>query len=203
MSLRALGFMIALKSSASLGFSEKTIAQPGPRNHAPACLALQLTAAIDAAPADQIDGGVGHHATTLLLRNQSAAACTLSGVPNLRMSSAATHSPIFLNVCSPCSNYLFGPQPQAEVILQPKQPAYLVLGFNTNDGNGACTKADPSRGPQFQSSGVTLRLYLSGQRKQPLQIRLKNWRSCGAVDLTPVLAKPPKGGSLNGRTAPR
>jgi hypothetical protein len=151
------------------------------------CKASQLSVSEDRKESDGIDGGVGHHAITIAIQNRSSSACVLYGVPTLNLSESGNR-PFSVQVCSNCESYLFGKQPIAEISLEPKRSAYVVLGYNINDRNGQLQCSEPH-------AALTLKLYLSNQR-EPLSTRIVVPRICGGVDITPFLAKPPEHGSL-------
>ncbi len=162
------------------------------------CQSAQLLATEDRKESDGIDGGLGHHAMTIAILNHSSSSCVLQGVPTLGLSYTTTRLPFPVTFCSNCVDYLFPRQPVAEIILEPKQAAYVVLGYNTNDGNGKCTEGDAKYLPVFQLSDLTLTLYLPNQFESPLKLKIDGWRSCGAIDITPFLKQPPMESSLPG-----
>lgn len=146
-------------------------------------MALQLSAAVDDKEPEQVDGGVGNHAVTLAIQNVSPSTCFLQGVPGVATFDASNH-PLPLQVCQNCPDYLFQPQPATEVLLLPRRSAYLVVGYNINDGAGTCI--EPARLDLFLSRDV-----------HPLRARLSGIsRFCGGVVITPFLPKPPADGFL-------
>jgi hypothetical protein len=62
-------------SFASLMPAGLAMAQPLP------CRAAQLIATEDRKESDSVEGGLGHHAMTIAIRNRSSAECFLEGVP--------------------------------------------------------------------------------------------------------------------------
>jgi hypothetical protein len=62
---------------------------------------------------------------------------------------------------------MFSIQPVKDVVLEPMKSAYVLLGFDSNDGAGTCTEADPKFGPQFSYSTMALDLRLLNQ-KEPM-----------------------------------
>lgn len=176
------------------GSSNLARAQPKP---APPCKTSQLSALEDTQEADQVDGGLGHHAMTIAIQNRSSSTCVLNGVPALILSYFPEDRSVPARVCSNCDDSLFSSQPIKDVVLEPTKSAYLVLGYNINDGAGACIEADPPFGPQ---DSVALDLRLPDQN-EPLRIVFPMWRSCGAIDITPFLGKPPADGVLPGYRA--
>jgi hypothetical protein len=155
-----------------------------------ACNASQLSATDDRKESDGMDGGLGHHAITIAIQNRSSSPCVLHGVPTLTLSSSMGRT-FAVQVCLNCVAYLFDKQPVADIPLEPKKSAYVVVGYNTNDGNGQlqCTKADPNNTIMFN-------LYLP-QQSEPLKLKVFWQRSCGELQITPFLAKPPAGGALS------
>lgn len=129
-----------------------------------------------------MSAGLGHHALTIAVQNLSYSLCFLRGVPTFTFSDAANHR-LPLHVCPNCGDYLFRRQPVEEIPLGPGGLAYVVVGYDINGPNGKCRKP------------ITLRLHLGWQRKS-LAIRAAMLRSCGAVDITPFLGKPPVEGFL-------
>jgi hypothetical protein len=153
------------------------------------CKTSQLSAMEDRKEADGIDGGAGHHAMTIAIQNRSSSSCALKDVPVLRLSYLPKR-PFAVHVCRNCDDYLFSRQPVKDVVLEPMGSAYLVLGYNSNDGAGTCTEADPKFGPRASYATMALDLRLPKQN-DPLRIVFPEWRSCGAIDVTPFLDKPP------------
>jgi Protein of unknown function (DUF4232) len=129
---------------------------------------------VDSKESDQVDGGLGHHAMTIDVKNLSSSLCSLQGVPALTLLDKANH-PLCVPVCPNCGGYLFPKQAVQEVLLPPNASAYLIVGFNINDGVGPCRNAK------------TLSLRLSGQRNK-LKISVGGMRTCGPVDITAFLA---------------
>jgi hypothetical protein len=170
------------------GSSSLAVAQP-----ALPCKSSQLSAMEDTMEADGIDSGVGNHAMTIAIQNQSSLSCVLKGIPTLTLSYPAPSRPFSVRVCSNCDGSLFSSQPIKDVVLEPMKSAYLVLGYNINDGAGPCTEADPKFGPSYSTMALDLRL---PNQNEPLRMVLPAWRSCGAIDITPFLGKPPVDGFL-------
>jgi hypothetical protein len=177
-------------------------AQASPREGASPCKISQLSAVNDKKASDTIPGGVGHHAITIAIQNSSASSCVLRGVPTATLSYPPSGRPFALNICANCQDYLFSSQPSEVILLRPYESAYVVLGFDINDGNGTCTAADSRFKPRFQYATATLGLYLADQ-KEPLRIVFDEWRSCGAIDITPFLKQPPMHGSLSRSGSPQ
>lgn len=69
-------------------------------------------------------------------------------------------------------------------------PAYVAVAYDINDGAGNCREA------------ATLAIHLRDQR-EPLNVNVvqggDKMRSCGGLDITPFLAKPPVEGILPGQ----
>ena len=78
----------------------------------------------------------------------------------------------------------------------------MVLSFDTNDGNGTCTEADPRFKLRFHYAIMTLVLHLVGQ-EQSLRIVFDEWLSCGVIDVTPFIKEPPTDGVLASRGSPQ
>jgi hypothetical protein len=161
-------------------------AQEKPPVQVAPCKASQLSATEDQAEADSVEGGLGHHAKTFAIRNRSVSLCVLEGVPTLTLADKANRS-LRASVCSNCPDYLFASQPVRRIVLKPNQSAYLVIAYNINDGVGECREA------------ATLGFHLRDQR-EPLNVNVvqgrDEMRSCGGLDITPFLAKPPVDGFL-------
>jgi hypothetical protein len=180
-------FVIPCVASA---FSSPAVAQINTSERVSLCKASQLSAKQDLRESDEVDGGVGHHAMTVEIQNHSSSACVVRGIPALTLLDAAKRS-LPAAVCSNCADYLFGSQAVKGILVKPNRSAYLLIGYNINDGAGPCRRA------------VTLRLLITGER-EPLKISVVQgrdaMRSCGAVDITPFLEEPPVNGFLPGRT---
>jgi hypothetical protein len=74
-------------------------------------------------------------------------------------------------------------------MLQPRQAAYLVVQYTAIAGDEGCKEA------------ATISLQLAKDDK-PLRIHLTGMRTCGVVDVTPLLAKlPPNGRFPNSEAA--
>lgn len=153
------------------------------------CKVSQLSATEDRKESDGIDGGTGNHAMTVAVQNRSSLPCVLHGVPSLSVLDAANHT-FSVSVCANCDDYLFRSQPVGRIVLEPNKSAYVVLGYNINDGeNGEI----PCR------YAVALSLYLPNESK-PLELDVRQgrdkMRSCGPIVVTPFLEKPPVNGFL-------
>jgi hypothetical protein len=189
-----LGFLpiwLALASSSNVVIAQTNAAGP-----ISPCKASLLSAMEDTQEADEVDGGLGHHAITIAIQNRSSSSCVLNGVPALTLSYFPENRTFPVRVCSNCGeDYLFSSQPVKDVVLEPWRSAYVVLGYNINDGAGTCTEADPKFGPTTSYSTMALDLRLPNQ-SEPLRIVFPLWRSCGAIGVTPFLEKPPVDGLL-------
>ncbi|MGA2561764.1 MAG: hypothetical protein ABSF17_19000 [Terracidiphilus sp.] len=159
------------------------------------CKPSQLSAVNDRKDSESVAGGLGHHAITIAITNRSLSSCVLQGVPSVALSYYPSGRSFALKTCANCLDYLFSKQDENAIILKPLESAYVVLGFDINDGNWTCTEADPKFGPRFQDASMALGLKLADQKK-PLRIIFKEWRSCGPIDVTPFLRQPPMNGSL-------
>jgi hypothetical protein len=122
--VQALPILIAL-SFVSLLPAGVAVAQPLP------CKATQLIAAEDRQESDEVDGGLGHHAGTIALRNRSSAECVLAGQPAVALR-GESNRPLAAQFCANCVDYLFDKQPVQRVLLKPNETAYLVLGYDIN-----------------------------------------------------------------------
>jgi hypothetical protein len=138
------------------------------------CRASQLSATEDSKESDQLEGGLGHFAKTIEIKNLSSSPCSLRGVPELRFLDK-TNRPLGVHVCPNCGDYVFPKGPVREVLLEPNESAYLLVGFDVNDGVGPCRNAD------------RLSLRIAGQRE--LRINTDGFRTCGGVDITPFIAR--------------
>ena len=86
-----------------------------------------------------------------------------------------------------CGDYLFDKQPVQRVLLKPNETAYLILGYNINDGTGTCSDA----------LTVNLRLpHEESMLKIDVTQNGQAMRSCGKIDVTPFLSKAPVDGFL-------
>jgi len=177
--MRVLLFCFAL-CSVLLISSHIAMARPAP------CKVAQLIAEEDRNDADEIDGGAGHHAMTIAIRNRSSEECLLEGVPTLILSGKASR-PFTVRLCSICSDYLFDMQPVDKIMLKPNTSAWVVLGYEINDGGGTCRDA----------ATVSLRLQNEVAALRIDMVRHGGaMRSCGKIDVTPFLSKPPVDGFL-------
>ena len=164
-------------------FSAAAMSQSGKPAIGAPCQSSQLSASIDNKESDQIDGGVGNHAITIAISNISPSRCTVNGVPGLTLLDTAKRR-LQIPVCQNCQGYLFHTQPPGEVLLDPGAAAYVVIGYNINDGAGPC------------SQPATLSLRPPGDSR-PLRASFAGFsRICGKVNITPFLAKPPVDGFL-------
>jgi len=190
-----------LLSWALISSSVFASAQASSREKALPCKTSQLSAVNDQKNSDTIDGGVGNQAITIAIENRSSSSCVLRGVPGVTLSYYPSGRPFALRVCANCSDYLFSRQAVDTILLNPQGSAYVVLGFNINDGVGACTEADPKFKPRFHYATMTLGLHLLDQ-EQPLRIVFDEWLSCGAINVTPFLKNAPIDGALPRRDSP-
>ena len=142
----------------------------------------------DRTEAHEIDGGLGHGAMTIAIQNRSSSRCILQGIPTLKFL-GKSESPFSVSVCSNCADYLFSGQPVDEIRLEPKAIAYVVLGYDINDG---------AHGEIACRTAVAFSLRLQAWNEH-LRFRPQDrdgMRSCGPVNITPFLAKPPVDGDL-------
>ncbi len=127
---------------------------------------------------------------TIAIRNRSSSACVLRGIPALAFFETSRRRS-FVPVCANCDDYLFRVQPVTDIVVEPNSSAYVVVGFDIEDGAGPCRNA------------ARLNLYLPNNRS-PLRFSViqgrDRMRSCGQVDITPFLGKPPANG-FSARTA--
>ncbi len=130
-----------------------TIAQVKAAERVSPCKASQLSAANDLNESDWLDGGTGHHALTIVVQNRASSPCLLQGIPTVAFLDKSKHR-LVVPVCSGCLDYLFPVLPAREIILQPKGSAYVVLGYDINNGEHG---EIPCR------NAVTLSLHLPGQ----------------------------------------
>ncbi|HEX3942177.1 MAG TPA: DUF4232 domain-containing protein [Acidobacteriaceae bacterium] len=193
---------LSLLSWALIPSSALASAQASSREKALPCKTSQLSAVNDRKNSDAIDGGVGHQAITIAIKNRSSSSCVLRGVPGVTLSYSPSGRLFLLTVCANCSDYLFSPQAIDAVLLKPQGSAYVVLGFDSNDGAGVCTEADPKFKPRSDYATMTLGLHLPDQ-EQPLEIVFDEWLSCGAMDVTPFLRQAPIDGALPRQDSPR
>lgn len=178
-----------------IGSSGFASAQLNQRAKALPCKTSQLSAVNDRKESDTIPGGVGHQAITIAIKNRASSICVLQGVPRVTLSYFLSGRSFALRTCANCLDYLFARQAEGTILLKPQESAYVVLGYDINDGNGVCTEVDPKFKPRFQYSAMTLGLYLVDQ-EPPLKIVFNEWRSCGPIDVTPFLKQPPIDGDL-------
>ena len=146
------------------------------------CNITQLAATEDS---EAMTAALGHGSLTIAVRNRSASACSLNGVPIIEFANR-TDRPIPVHVCSNCSDYMFPEQTAQTIVLRPNQSAYVVIGYTGVEGNGGCK----------QAFGLRLGLTKGGKK---LKIRLAEVRTCGVVNETPFLAKAPNGFFPGGR----
>jgi Protein of unknown function (DUF4232) len=176
--MRALRIFIAV-SSASLLAASVAMAQPLP------CKANQLIAAEDRNESDSVEGGLGHHAMTIAVRNRSSAECVLKSEPAVTLLGQANRA-LAVRPCANCVDGLFDKQPVQNILLKPNDTAYLVLGFNINDSAGTCRNA------------LTVSLGLPNKAGTLIDVAPTGdaMRSCGKIDVTPFLRKAPMDGLL-------
>lgn len=165
------------------------------QSRVPACRASQLSADEDRNESDEVEGGLGNHAMTIAIQNRSSSPCVLEGVPAIMFLSKADQQ-LPVPVCSNCNlAVLWRPQPVGKILLASRGFAYLLVGFNINDG---------ARGEIPCRTAIAVRLRLP-DRRGSLRFSFRNsegfW-SCGPVYITPVLAKPPADGVLPTVDAP-
>jgi hypothetical protein len=142
------------------------------------CKASQLSAADDPNESDWLDGGTGHHALTIIVQNRASSPCLLQGIPTVAFLDKSKHR-LVVPVCSGCLDYLFPVLPAREIILQPKGSAFVLVGYDINNGEHG---EIPCR------NAVTLSLQLPGQRALIRgSVEGPGIRSCGPVDITPFL----------------
>jgi hypothetical protein len=162
------------------------MAQPLP------CKATQLIAAEDRKESDGAEGGLGHFGMTITVRNRSSAECVLEGEPVVTLSGEANR-PLAAQLCPNCGDYLFDVQPVERVLLKPNGTGYLVLGYDIDDGTGICRVA-VTIGIRLPNEAGTLKIDVTSNGQA--------MRSCGRIDVTPFLSKPPVDGFLPRRDSP-
>ena len=150
------------------------------------CKAVQLIATEDRKELDSVEGGLGHHALTIAVRNRSSAECVLEGEPVVTFSGKANRT-LPVKFCPNCIDYLFDKQPVQRVLLKPNETGYLVLGYNINDGIGTCRDA-LTVNLRLPKDAAALKIDVT-QNRQAM-------RSCGKINVTPFLSKPPVDGVL-------
>jgi hypothetical protein len=163
-------------------FSSPAIAQIKAPERISPCKVSQLSATNDLNEADELDGGLGHHALTIAIQNRSSSPCVLQGIPAVTFLDKANR-PFAVPVCSNCPDYLFPIQLVEEILLQSKGSAYVLLGYNINNGE---------HGEIHCRTAVALSLHLPGQRdalRAGVAEGRDGIRSCGAVDVTAFLGK--------------
>ena len=128
-----------------------------------------------------------HQAMTIALENRSSAACKVEGVPDISFADSVK-KPLPVHVCSNCPAYLFPVLPVETVVLQPRKSAYIVVEYTAVAGDAGCKDA----------ATVSLRLTKDGK---PVRIHLSGLRTCGVVDVTPLLPKLPPDGRFSGSEA--
>jgi hypothetical protein len=148
--------VLLLTSGAAATSSIPATAQVNAPARVSPCKASQLSATVDEKESDVLAGGLGHHAMTVAIQNRSSSRCILQGVPAAMFSDQANQS-IAVTVCLNCLDYLFVRQPEKEIVVDPHRWAYVLLGYNINEGAGPCRNA------------TTLSLRLQGQRA-PLRV---------------------------------
>jgi hypothetical protein len=150
------------------------------------CKATQLLAAEDRKESDEVDGGLGHFAMTIALRNRSSAECGMAGQLVVALRGESNRA-LTAQFCPNCIDYLFDKQPVQRVLLKPNETAYLVLGYDIDDGAGPCRDtATVSLGLPNKAGTLKIDITQNGQAMP----------SCGKIDVTPFLRKPPVDGVL-------
>ena len=95
--------------------------------------------------------------------------------------------PLAVRFCPNCIDYLFDKQPVQRVLLNPNETAYLILGYNINDGAGTCRDtATVSLGLPDKAGTLKVDVTQNGQAMP----------SCGGINVTAFLSKPPVEGVL-------
>jgi hypothetical protein len=126
---------------------------------------------------------------SIALRNRSSAECALAAKPVVTLF-GKTNRQLAVQFCPNCIGYLFDKQPVQRVLLKPNETAYLVLGYDIDDGTANCKYA------------LTIGLRLA-KDAAPLKVDVaqagRAMRSCGRIDVTPFLNKPPVDGVLTRR----
>jgi len=131
-----------------------------------------------------IAAATGRQAMTIAVQNRSSSPCELAGVPEIAFADSRRRT-LPVHVCSNCPVYLFPVLPVEAVVLQPRQSAYLVVGYKAMSGDEGCREA----------ATFSMRLTKNGK---PIRIHLSGLRPCGVVDVTPFLAKLPPNGVFPG-----
>lgn len=178
--IRVMPILLGLALSGGAG-----LAQSMTRSQVPSCKSGNLRADLEP---DGVSGVRGRQAMTIVLRNRSSAACKVEGVPEIAFADSVKE-PLPVHVCSNCPAYLFPVLPVETVVLRPQQSAYFVVEYTAIVGDEGCRKA----------ATFSMRLAKEGK---PLQIHVLDMRTCGVVDVTPLLAKlPPNGVFPNSEAA--
>jgi hypothetical protein len=133
------------------------------------CKAAKLAVSVDQKESDQVAPGLGHHALTIEIQNRGKTSCVVRDVPPIALFNNAKHQ-LDVPVCSNCQAYSFRQLSVEDVVLEPGGFAYVVIGYDINDGVGACRES------------AQLRL-----GKSRIAVRM---RSCGQIYVTPYLKKP-------------
>jgi hypothetical protein len=167
-------------------FSNPAKAQTKTAERVSRCKASQLSATDDRKESDGLDGGLGHHALTIAIQNRTSSPCVLQGIPTVTFLDQA-NQPIAVPVCSNCSGSLFPSQPVREILVEAKGSAYLLLGFEINNGE---------HGEVPCRNAVAFSLRLPGQRDALRGGVAGMMYSCGTIVITPFLGRPPVGGSM-------
>lgn len=155
------------------------LAQSMTKSQLPACDNRNLSTRIEPGA---VAAAHGRRAMTIALENRASSACKLEGVPDIAFADKV-RKPLPVHVCSNCPAYLFPVLPVETVVLQPRQSAFLVVQYAAVPGDEGCKEA----------ATFTMRL---AKDDKPLRIHLAGLRACGVVDVTPILAKLPPGGSF-------
>lgn len=153
------------------------VAQGMTKSQLPPCNSRNLGARIEPGV---VAAAHGRQAMTIALENRSSTACKVEGVPDIAFADAVKN-PLPVHVCSNCPAYLFPVLPVETVVLQPRQSAYLVVQYAAVAGDEGCKEA------------ATFSMRLE-KKDKPLKIHLTGIRTCGVVDVTPLLAKLPQDG---------
>jgi hypothetical protein len=157
--------------------SDAAFAQSMTKSEVPVCKSRNLSTRLE--PGAVAAAGV-HQAMTLVLQNRSSRACKVEGVPEIAFADKVKR-PLPVHVCSNCPAYLFPVLPVETVVLQPRQPVYLVVEYTAVAGDEGCEEA------------ATFNMRLA-KEDRPLRIHLAGVRACAVVDVTPFLAKLPPNG---------
>lgn len=126
--LRSRGFSALLLLSALCTVLASAQSRSSPRRE---CASEELKLSMPDGP----DGALGHYAYVFAVTNSSQQACTLSGVPRVRLLDELNRD-LQISICANCQDYMFDAGPSGVILLRPGESAHLLVGVFVIDAPG-------------------------------------------------------------------